>query len=121
MCAKHKIFIQSGNDSKKTQFLVVFGNNNSSVSNPNDFNTRTSSKSTCWDEDMLKTYKFYSELKILLKNHVQKSNVKSGHATEHGILLDYGSTDNHHSYVSRNNSYIIDFQLINIINTQLSR
>ncbi len=44
ICAKHKIFIQSGNDSLKTPFLVVFGYNNCSVSNPNDFNTHTSSK-----------------------------------------------------------------------------
>ncbi len=47
---------------------VVFGYNNCSVSNPNDFNAHTSSKSTCRDGDMRETYKFYSELKILLKN-----------------------------------------------------
>ncbi len=29
--------------------FVVFGFNNCSVSNPNDFNTHTSSKSICWD------------------------------------------------------------------------
>ncbi len=68
ICAKHINFIQCGNDSQKTPFLVVFGNNNCSVSNQNDFITPTSSKSTCWDGDMRKTYKFNSELKILLKN-----------------------------------------------------
>ncbi len=36
ICAKHSNFIQSGNDSLKTPFLVVFGYNNCSVSNPND-------------------------------------------------------------------------------------
>ncbi len=35
ICAKHKNFIQSGNDSLKTPFLFVFGYNNCSVSNPN--------------------------------------------------------------------------------------
>ncbi len=39
ICAKHKNCIQSGNDSKETPFLVVFGYNNCSVSNPIDFNT----------------------------------------------------------------------------------
>ena len=39
------------------------------MSNPNDFNTHTSSKTTCWDGDMRKTYILNSELKILLKNH----------------------------------------------------
>ncbi len=68
ICAKHKNVIQSGKDSQKTPFLVVFGYNNCSVSNPNDFNTHTSSKSTFWDGDMRKTYKLYSELKILFKN-----------------------------------------------------
>ncbi len=68
ICAKHNNFFQSRNDSKKTPFLVVFGYNNCNVSNPNDFNTHTSSKSICWDGDMRKTYKVYSELKILLKN-----------------------------------------------------
>ncbi len=53
---------------QKPSLFVVFGYNNSSVSNPNDFNTHTSSKSTCWDGDMRKTYKFYFELNILLKN-----------------------------------------------------
>ncbi len=38
------------------------------MSNPNDFNTHTSSKSTCWDGDMRKTYKFYSERKGFLEN-----------------------------------------------------
>ncbi len=68
ICAKHKNFIQCGNESKKTPFLVVFGYNNCSVSNPNDFNTHISSKSTCWDGDMRKTYKFYSERKGFLDN-----------------------------------------------------
>ncbi len=71
--AKHSNFIQSGIDSQKTPFLVVFGYNNCSVSNPNDFNTHTSSKSTCWDGDMRKTYKFYSDLKVLFKNLHQLS------------------------------------------------
>ncbi len=31
------------------------------IQNFNDFNTHTSSKSTCWDGDMRKTQKFYSE------------------------------------------------------------
>ncbi len=39
-----QIFFQSGNDSYKTSFLVVFGYNNCSVSNPSDFNNHTSSK-----------------------------------------------------------------------------
>ncbi len=55
---KHNNLIQSGNDYLKTPFLVVFGYNNSSVSNPNDFNTPTSSKSTCWDGNMRKTHTF---------------------------------------------------------------
>ncbi len=63
ICPKHKNFIQSGNVSQKTPFLVVFGYNNCSVSNPNAFNTHTSSKSTCWDGDMRKTQKFYSQRK----------------------------------------------------------
>ncbi len=42
--ANHKNFIQSRNHSQKTPFLGVFGYNNCSVSNPNDFNTHTSSK-----------------------------------------------------------------------------
>ncbi len=73
ICAKHKNFVQSGNDSQKTPLLVVFGYKNSSVSNPNDFNTHTSSKSICWDGDMRKICKFYSELKVLLKNLHQLS------------------------------------------------
>ncbi len=68
ICAKHKNFIQSVKDSQKTPFLVVFGCNNCCVSNPNDFNTHTSSKSTCWDGDMRKTQKFYSERKGFLEN-----------------------------------------------------
>ncbi len=44
MCAKYKNVIQSGNNSYKTPFLVVFGYNNCSVSNPIDFKTHTSSK-----------------------------------------------------------------------------
>ena len=51
------------NIAQKPSLLVVFGYNNCSVSNPNDFNTHTSSKSACWDGDIGKTYKFYSELK----------------------------------------------------------
>ncbi len=54
---------------QKPSFFVVFCYNNCSVSSPNDFNTHTSSKWACWDGDMRKTYKFYTELKILLKNH----------------------------------------------------
>ncbi len=65
--AKHTNFIQSGNHSWKIPIWVVFGYNNSSVSNPNDFNTHTSSKSTCWNGDMRKSYKYYSEMKIRLK------------------------------------------------------
>ncbi len=53
---------------QKPSLFVVFGYNNCSVSNPNDSNPHTSSKSTCWDGDMRKTQKFYSELKILLNN-----------------------------------------------------
>ncbi len=45
-----------------------------SVSNPNDFNFHSSSKSTCWDGYLRKTYKFYSELNILLKNLHYLSN-----------------------------------------------
>ncbi len=41
ICTKHSNFIQSGNDSLTTPFLVVFG---CSVSNPNDFNSHTFSK-----------------------------------------------------------------------------
>ncbi len=66
--AKHKNCNQSGNASYKTPFWVVFGYSNCSVSNANNFNTHSSSKSTCWDGDMRKTYKFYSERKSLLKN-----------------------------------------------------
>ncbi len=44
ICAKQSNFIHSRNDSFKTPFWVVFGYNNCSVSNPNDFNTHTSSK-----------------------------------------------------------------------------
>ncbi len=66
MCTKHKIFFQSIHDS----IFVVFGNNDCSVSNPNDFNTHTSSKWAWWDGDMRKTYKCYSVLKILLKNTI---------------------------------------------------
>ncbi len=51
---------------KKPSLFVVFGYNNCSVSNPNDFNTHTSSKWAWWDGDMRKTQTFYSELKILL-------------------------------------------------------
>ncbi len=68
ICAKHKNFIQCGTESQKTPFLVVFGYNKCSVSNPNDFNTHTSTKSTCWDGDMSKTQKFYSERKGFLEN-----------------------------------------------------
>ncbi len=42
ICAKHTNFIQSGRYCTKTCIFVVFGNNNCSVSNPNDFNTHTS-------------------------------------------------------------------------------
>ena len=41
--AKLTNFIQSTSHSQKTPFMVVFGYNNSSVSNPTDFNTHTSS------------------------------------------------------------------------------
>ncbi len=68
ICAKHTNFIHGGSYSWKTPFLVVFDYNNCSVSNRNDFYTHTSSKSTCWDGDIRKTYKFYSKQKILLKN-----------------------------------------------------
>ncbi len=68
ICTKHKHFFQSGNDSLKTPFLIVFGYNNCSMSNPNDFNTHTTSKWPWWVGDTRKTYKFYFELKILLKN-----------------------------------------------------
>ncbi len=53
----------------KIRFTALFDRSPSiAVSNPKDFNTHTSSKSTCWDGDMRETYKFYSELKILFKN-----------------------------------------------------
>ncbi len=70
ICAKHINFIQCGNDWYKTPFLVVFGYNNCSVSNPNDFNTDTSSKWTSWDGDMRKRHKFYSEHKRFLENTI---------------------------------------------------
>ncbi len=63
-----KILFRAEMIPRKPPFLVVFGYNNCCVSNPNDFNTHTSSKSTSWDGDMRKTYKLYSELKIFLKN-----------------------------------------------------
>ncbi len=44
ICAKHTNSIQSGRYCSKTCIFVVFGYNNCSVSNPNDFNTQTSLK-----------------------------------------------------------------------------
>ena len=41
ICANQTNLILSGNLSWKTPFWVVFGYKNSSVSNPNDFNTQT--------------------------------------------------------------------------------
>ncbi len=70
ICVKHKNIIQIGKDSLKTPFLVVFGYNNCNVSNPNDFNTHSFSKSTCWGGDMRKTQKFYSERKVFLENTI---------------------------------------------------
>ncbi len=70
ICAKHTNSIKSKRYCSKTSIFVVFVYNNCSVSNPNDFfNTHTTWKSTCWDKDMRKTYKFYSERKIFLKKH----------------------------------------------------
>ncbi len=65
---KHTIFILTEDIAQKPSLFVIFGYNNCSVSNPNDFNIHTFSKSTCWVRYMRKMYKFYSELKILLKN-----------------------------------------------------
>ena len=63
-----KILFWAEDIAQKHSLFVVFGYNNCCVSNPNDFNTHNSSKSTCWDGDMRKTHKLYSELKIFLKN-----------------------------------------------------
>ncbi len=63
-----QILFRAEDIAEKPSLFVVFGYNNCSVSNPHDFNFHISSKSTCWDGYTRKTYKFYSELKILLKN-----------------------------------------------------
>ncbi len=41
---------------RKHHFWSFFGYNNSSVSNPTDFNTRTFSKCALWDWNMRKTH-----------------------------------------------------------------
>ncbi len=70
ICAKHTNFIQGGNHSWKTPFLVVFGYNNCSVTNHYDFKTHTSSYWAWCDGDMCKTHKFCSERKCFLENTI---------------------------------------------------
>ncbi len=65
-----KILFRAEDIAQKSSLFVVFGNNKCSLSNPNDFNTHISSKSTCWDGDMRKTHKISSELKGFLENNI---------------------------------------------------